>query len=261
MTVVDVGANVGAHTLPLALAVGSTGRIVAVEPTAAAFNRLCRNRNLNPELAARIVPVHAALGAPGGSLQPAYYSAWPLEAVEDGGYFHPVHLGAERSTANAPFCVPRRSRRHDGLRRGRPRQDRRRRQRTGGARGRPGRDPPGSPDGPLRAVSLPAHGDRTIGQRPRDVLHITGATSCSTNERCARSEPTRRASSRPCRRWAGETLSPASRMRREGPGGQITLPVSWSQKFADIFPAGIMRFAHLCPINSLSGAGRVVGRD
>ncbi len=100
--VVDVGANVGAHTLPLARAVGSEGRVVAVEPTAAAFERLCRNRDLNPELADRIVPVQAALGAPGGTLRPAYYSAWPLEPVALG---HPVHLGAERSTANARFST------------------------------------------------------------------------------------------------------------------------------------------------------------
>jgi FkbM family methyltransferase len=102
MTVVDVGANVGAHTLPLALAVGGGGRVVAVEPTGAAFERLCRNRDLNPDLAARIVAVHAAVGAPDGSLQPSYYSAWPLE---DGGSRHPVHRGAEQSTANARFAT------------------------------------------------------------------------------------------------------------------------------------------------------------
>ena len=102
MTVVDVGANVGAHTLPLAQAVGSSGQVVAVEPTGAAFERLCRNRDLNPELAARVVPVHAAVGAPGGSLRPSYFSAWPLE---DGGARHPVHLGAERSTTNARFST------------------------------------------------------------------------------------------------------------------------------------------------------------
>jgi FkbM family methyltransferase len=97
-----VGANVGAHTLPLARAVGSEGRVIAVEPTAAAFERLCRNRDLNPELAGRIVPIQAALGAPGGVLQPSYYSAWPLEPAASR---HPVHLGAERSTASARFST------------------------------------------------------------------------------------------------------------------------------------------------------------
>lgn len=102
MTVVDVGANVGAHALPLARAVGPTGRVVAVEPTVAAFGRLCRNRDLNPDLVARLITVHAALGAPNGSLKPSYYSAWPLE---DDDLRHPVHRGAERSTANARFTT------------------------------------------------------------------------------------------------------------------------------------------------------------
>lgn len=102
MTVVDVGANIGAHTLPLARAVGSGGRVIAVEPTAAAFERLCRNRDLNPELAPRVVAVQAALGTPDGSLRPSYYSAWPLDGA---GATHPVHLGAERATANARFST------------------------------------------------------------------------------------------------------------------------------------------------------------
>jgi FkbM family methyltransferase len=100
MTVVDAGANVGAHTLPLARAVGDTGRVVAVEPTIAALDRLRRNRDLNPDLAPRIAIVHAALGAPGGATKPAYYSAWPLE---DGGRLHPIHRGAERPAGNAEF--------------------------------------------------------------------------------------------------------------------------------------------------------------
>jgi FkbM family methyltransferase len=100
--VVDVGANVGAHTLPLARAVGERGRVVAVEPTDASFARLCRNRGLNPDVAARIVPVQCALGAPGGALQPSYYSAWPLD--RDGPH-HPVHLGVPRSSENARFST------------------------------------------------------------------------------------------------------------------------------------------------------------
>jgi FkbM family methyltransferase len=100
MTVVDVGANVGAHTLPLARAVGAAGHVVAVEPTTAALDRLRRNRDLNPDLAPRIVTVHAALGAPHGAAKPAYYSAWPLE---DGGLLHPVHRGAERPAGDAQF--------------------------------------------------------------------------------------------------------------------------------------------------------------
>ena len=99
-TVIDIGANVGAHTLPLAIAVGSTGRVVAVEPTAAAFSRLVQNVASNPELEPRIVPVRAALGAPGGALAASYYSAWPLQPA---GSRHPVHLGQPQAATEARF--------------------------------------------------------------------------------------------------------------------------------------------------------------
>jgi FkbM family methyltransferase len=98
--VMDVGANIGAHTLPLALAVGAAGRVVAVEPTAAAFERLARNIALNPEIGSRIVPVRAALGAQGGTLASSYYSAWPLHGADS---LHPVHLGQPQATTEAGF--------------------------------------------------------------------------------------------------------------------------------------------------------------
>jgi FkbM family methyltransferase len=46
-TVIDVGANVGTHTLALARAVGPTGRIIALEPQPAVFDLLRSNLHLN----------------------------------------------------------------------------------------------------------------------------------------------------------------------------------------------------------------------
>lgn len=43
MTVIDVGANIGAHTLHLARATGPHGTVVACEPTHDAFPRLVAN--------------------------------------------------------------------------------------------------------------------------------------------------------------------------------------------------------------------------
>src|SRR6266542_2369528 len=47
MTVLDVGANVGAHTILLASLVGPTGRVIAFEPTDFGWRKLQRNVSLN----------------------------------------------------------------------------------------------------------------------------------------------------------------------------------------------------------------------
>jgi FkbM family methyltransferase len=45
--VLEVGANIGAHTLPLARAVGAAGRVYAIEPQRRLFQMLCANLALN----------------------------------------------------------------------------------------------------------------------------------------------------------------------------------------------------------------------
>ncbi len=60
MTVLDIGANIGAHCLPLARRVGPGGRVYAFEPTEWAFGKLQRNLSLNPELR-NVVPERMAL--------------------------------------------------------------------------------------------------------------------------------------------------------------------------------------------------------
>ena len=49
--VLDIGANIGAHTLRLANLVGSSGRVFAFEPTDFAYSKLQANLDLNPALA------------------------------------------------------------------------------------------------------------------------------------------------------------------------------------------------------------------
>jgi FkbM family methyltransferase len=97
--VLDIGANIGAHTLHLAKLVGPNGRVMAFEPTDFAFRKLRRNLELNPVLASRVEAYHCFLTAADGADVPdAIYSSWPL-AVEAG--LHPKHLGREMQTEAA----------------------------------------------------------------------------------------------------------------------------------------------------------------
>jgi FkbM family methyltransferase len=97
--VLDIGANIGAHTLHLAKLVGPGGRIIAFEPTDFAFRKLGRNLELNPRLASRVTPCHCFLtGTDADQVPSAIYSSWPL-AQEPG--LHAKHLGREMRTEAA----------------------------------------------------------------------------------------------------------------------------------------------------------------
>lgn len=102
---VDIGANVGAHCLPLARHVGPTGCVVAVEPTDFAFGKLKKNIALNPELTSRVIPIQAALtdGGSGSANQTEFYSRWPLRT--EGAKLHREHLG-QMETASASRLLP-----------------------------------------------------------------------------------------------------------------------------------------------------------
>jgi FkbM family methyltransferase len=99
-TVLDIGANIGAHTLRLAQAVGANGRVVAFEPTDYAFTKLARNVALNPELSGRIRCLQYLLGATDAPDAPTapLYSSWPLKA--EAGLHH-LHQGRLMSTEGA----------------------------------------------------------------------------------------------------------------------------------------------------------------
>jgi FkbM family methyltransferase len=97
--VLDIGANIGAHTLPLANLVGEEGVVYAFEPTQYAYSKLIENIRLNPALANRIHP-HQTMLVSGSHtrLEPALYSSWPLENTAD---LHVQHKGRLKSTSGA----------------------------------------------------------------------------------------------------------------------------------------------------------------
>jgi FkbM family methyltransferase len=97
--VLDIGANIGAHTLTLAKLVGPEGRVMAFEPTDFAFRKLRRNLDLNPGLASRVETHHCFLTDHDGAQVPdAIYSSWPLATGDD---LHAKHLGREMQTVEA----------------------------------------------------------------------------------------------------------------------------------------------------------------
>jgi FkbM family methyltransferase len=75
MTVLDIGANIGAHTLPIGRLVTKSGAVYAFEPMEFAFRKLSRNVSLND--LPQVHPVHAALGeAPAEGLVLNYRASW-----------------------------------------------------------------------------------------------------------------------------------------------------------------------------------------
>ena len=81
-TVLDVGANIGAHTLHLARLAGENGRVIAFEPTDFAMAKLRANLHANPELEKR-VEVHQAflVATPGAPIDAAVASSWPVDGT------------------------------------------------------------------------------------------------------------------------------------------------------------------------------------
>lgn len=97
--VLDIGANVGAHTLPLAQLVGPSGRVFSFEPTTYAYAKQKRNIELNPRLASRICAYQMMLMATDSDPLPeSVYSSWPLEAADD---LHAEHHGRLKDTRGA----------------------------------------------------------------------------------------------------------------------------------------------------------------
>jgi len=98
-TALDIGANMGAHTLAMARAVSPGGKVFAIEPTQGAFARLSANIAANREtvevISAHQVMLTRTIDAP---LPDRVHASWPMTADPDE---HPEHLGVAVSTAGA----------------------------------------------------------------------------------------------------------------------------------------------------------------
>ena len=81
-TVLDIGANIGAHTLHLARLVGEKGQVIAFEPTDYAIAKLRANLKANPALEPR-VKVHQVflVARPEQALVGSLASSWPVDGT------------------------------------------------------------------------------------------------------------------------------------------------------------------------------------
>ena len=97
MVAIDVGANIGCFTVPMAKQVGPKGSIVAIEPQRTIFQTLCANVALNA--LATVHTIHAAAGAEEGSI------IVPQINYSDGGNFGGVELGEYDKGEGEPVPV------------------------------------------------------------------------------------------------------------------------------------------------------------
>ncbi len=69
MLCIDIGANSGILTLPMAARAGAEGTVLAFEPSSHIYDRLIRNLSLNPDLSSRVQPIKMAVGSTHGRLK------------------------------------------------------------------------------------------------------------------------------------------------------------------------------------------------
>ncbi len=98
---VDVGANVGAITLGMALRAAPNGRVIAIEPGKTNTQRLHANLRLNPALEQNVTVIEAGVGDTAGTLNwieetenpgNAMLELSPLYAKQTGAHQHPVQV-------------------------------------------------------------------------------------------------------------------------------------------------------------------------
>ena len=94
LNLVDIGANFGSVSLPLAK-VFKKSSIFSIEPTYYAYNKLKKNVNLNPDLKKRIKTINSLINNSKETRK--VYSSWNFT---DSGKKHKIHFGTLKKINN-----------------------------------------------------------------------------------------------------------------------------------------------------------------
>jgi len=92
--IIDIGANIGSVSLPLAK-IFKNSKIIAIEPTIYAFSKLKKNVSLNPNLKKRINLLNIFVTNKNKKIKEVY-SSWNLS---NNNKKHNIHLGILRKTS------------------------------------------------------------------------------------------------------------------------------------------------------------------
>lgn len=98
--VIDIGCNIGAHTIKLAQHL-KTGHVYAIEPTDFAFDKLIQNINLNPTLKNRITASKAFMNGEDAVLPKSVSSSWDIRPSINSARRNKLDVGIEKEITNA----------------------------------------------------------------------------------------------------------------------------------------------------------------
>ncbi len=90
--VIDIGSNIGFHTLNFASLL-SSGKVFSIEPTTFAIKKLKKNINLNPILKKKIIYDQIFLSSSKKNFKKNIYASWPLK---NNNKIHPILMGLKK---------------------------------------------------------------------------------------------------------------------------------------------------------------------
>lgn len=102
MTILDIGANIGPHSLIMANKLKVNSKVYAIEPTTFAYQKLCTNISLNPHLKDKVIARNILLTNPQKKVAiDKVSSSWDISRKIEDAERNPLDGGFYKSIENA----------------------------------------------------------------------------------------------------------------------------------------------------------------